>query len=236
MRRATKITLAIAGGSLALHLVGWASMGFIKGERKYETIAIALSEQKKKKDDKKEPPKPIDIKPEKAKVARSLPKIPEPVLEKAPPPDSKPQSDMNGFADLNLGPLSNTGGGGGIGVRAGGGGGAPPPPPPTATQRHVALVPQGDCVEELVKPKLEHQIQPAYTPEGRQANAEGAVQLEITVDATGHVVAVRVLRGLGFGLDDAAVTAAKQWTFSPATRCGKAVPAVIKGKVRFSLS
>jgi periplasmic protein TonB len=87
-----------------------------------------------------------------------------------------------------------------------------------------------------VKPKHEREIQPAYTQEGRQANAEGAVQLEITVDATGHVVNVKVLKGLGFGLDEAAIAAARQWTFAPATKCGKAVPTTIKGKVRFSLS
>ncbi len=241
MRTRTKITLGIVGASFGLHLAAWAWMGAIRGERKHDTIAIALAESKKKEKEKEKPkPPPVEIKPEKAKVVAPAPKAIEPVPEQvAPPPDAK-ASNMNGFADLGLGSFSGGTGGGGLAVPSGGGGGGggggATTPTPTATQRHVALTPSSDCTEDLVKPKLEHQIQPAYTQEGRQANAEGAVQLEITVDATGHVVSVKVLHGLGFGLDEAAMSAARQWTFAPATRCGKAVPTVIKGKVRFSLS
>jgi protein TonB len=46
---------------------------------------------------------------------------------------------------------------------------------------------------------------------------------------------VRVIKGLGFGLDEAAVAAAKQWTFKPATRCGKPVAYTVKPGVRFQL-
>jgi protein TonB len=238
MRTYTKITLAIAGGSLGLHLAAWACVGFIKGERRHDAVAISLAESKKKEEKKKQdPPKPVEVKPEKAKVIQPAIKTPEPLVEKVAPQEPQPQNNMSGFADLGIGPLGNSGGGGiPIGGGGGGGGGGPPPPVSTTTQRHAVLTPATECSEELVKPKLEHQIQPAYTQEGRQANAEGAVQLEITVDATGHVVSVKILHGLGFGLDEAAMTAARQWTFAPATKCGKAVPTTIKGKVRFSLS
>ena len=77
--------------------------------------------------------------------------------------------------------------------------------------------------------------QPAYTPEAQQANVEGKVKLEVTIDATGHVTSVRVLSGLGFGLDEAAMSAVKQWTFSPAQKCGSAVPTTIKMGVSFGL-
>ena len=236
MKKRTKITLAIIGGSFALHFAAWSFVGGIKAERKREIVAIALAETKKKKEEKKEKPKPPDVKPEKAKVVEHKIKAPEPMPEQAPPPTHEAKaSNMNSYADLNLGPMSGGTGGGGIPI-GGGGGGGPAPPAPTTTQRHVTLAETTGCAEDLVKPKLERQIQPAYTQEGRQANAEGFVQLEITLDATGHVVNVKVLRGLGFGLDEAAMTAARQWTFSPATKCGKAVPTIIKGKVRFSLS
>ncbi len=232
--------LGIVGGSFLLHLAAWSFVGGIKGERKHDIIAIEMADAKKKKEEKKEKPKPppIDVKPEKAKVVAPTPKVAEPIAEALPPPDAH-ASNMNGFADLGIGPLSNSGGGGVAvgGGGGGGGGGGLTTPVPTATQRHVSLgPPANECGDELVKPKLEHQIQPAYTQEGRQANAEGSVQLEITVDASGHVVSVKVLHGLGFGLDEAAISAARQWTFAPATKCGKAVPTTIKGKVRFSLS
>ncbi len=229
--------LAVVGGSFVLHLAAWAFVGRIKGERKHETFAIALAEEKKKKEEKKDPPKPPPPppKPEKAKVIERT-KAPEPVVEKAPPPvEAKPASNMNGYADLGLGAMGGgTGGGMPIGGGGGGGGGSgPTQPAPTATQRHVALVPTGDCVEDLVKPKREHIVLPKPTQEAIAASISGVVRLEMTVDATGHVVNVKVLNGLGFGLDEAAVAAARQWTFAPATKCGKPVPATIKQPVRF---
>jgi protein TonB len=42
-----------------------------------------------------------------------------------------------------------------------------------------------------------------------------------------------VLKGLGFGLDEAATQAAKQYVFKPATKCGKPVPTTIKLGVNF---
>ena len=78
-------------------------------------------------------------------------------------------------------------------------------------------------------------MQPAYTAEAQQAGVEGKVRLELTIDATGHVTTVKVLSGLGFGLDEAAIAAAKQYTFAPATKCGRSVPTTIKLGVSFGL-
>ncbi len=239
MRRRAKITLAIVGGSFLLHLAAWSFVGSIKAERRREIVAISLAETKKKKEEKKkEPPKPPDIKPEKAKVVQKA-KAPEPTPEQAPPPQQEAKaSNMNSYAELNLGTMG--GGTGGSGIALGGaggeGGGGGPAPTATATQRHVALVPTGDCGDEPTKPKLEHAVSPAYTQEGRQANVEGDVQLELTIDANGNVVNVKVLHGLGYGLDEAAVSAARQWKYAPATKCGKAVPTTVKRKARFALS
>ncbi len=125
-------------------------------------------------------------------------------------------------------------------VAAGGGArnGAQPTPQPTATQKTVkALAPVAadECSEELVKPTLDHQVQPAYSSEARNPSIEGVGKLELTVDAAGHVVEVKIVKGLGYGLDEAAVAAAKQWTFKPATKCGKPVATVVKPGVRFEL-
>jgi len=72
-------------------------------------------------------------------------------------------------------------------------------------------------VEILVKPK------PNYTEEGRKLKIEGEVRLEVQFTATGEVHVVRVLQGLGHGLDEQAVRAAEQIKFKPAQHEGKPV-------------
>jgi protein TonB len=65
--------------------------------------------------------------------------------------------------------------------------------------------------------------QPAYTTAARDAKIEGRVRIEAQVDDRGRVTGVRVVAGLGHALDEAALAAARQMTFDPATRCGKPV-------------
>ncbi len=68
--------------------------------------------------------------------------------------------------------------------------------------------------EILFKPK------PTYTPEARSLRVEGEVLLEVVFGATGKIEVLRVLRGLGHGLDEAAIHAAEQIRYKPATRGG----------------
>ena len=49
------------------------------------------------------------------------------------------------------------------------------------------------------------------------------MRVEVTVDENGRVISARVLSGLGYGLDESALDAARGWQFQPATRCGKAL-------------
>lgn len=62
---------------------------------------------------------------------------------------------------------------------------------------------------------------PVYTPEARAKKIEGEVLLEVVFEANGKIHVVRVVRGLGHGLDDAAVRAAEQIRFKPALRNGQ---------------
>ena len=76
----------------------------------------------------------------------------------------------------------------------------------------------------LAKPK------PVYTAEALKLNLEGEVLLEVVFPASGGEVQVnRVIKGLGHGLDEAAMRAAQQIKFKPALSNGHAVdfPAVI---------
>lgn len=62
---------------------------------------------------------------------------------------------------------------------------------------------------------------PAYTAEARKLRIEGEVLVEVVFEATGKVRVVRVVRGLGHGLDEAAVQAAEQIRFKPAQQDGQ---------------
>jgi TonB family protein len=73
---------------------------------------------------------------------------------------------------------------------------------------------------------------PVYTPEARQLRLEGEVSLQVVFQADGTIHVVKVLRGLGHGLDEAAVQAANRVRFKPATRGG--VPVDTNGTMRIS--
>jgi TonB family protein len=62
---------------------------------------------------------------------------------------------------------------------------------------------------------------PVYTAEARAQKIEGEVLLEVVFQATGKIQVLRVVRGLGHGLDDAAVKAAEQIHFKPAQKDGQ---------------
>jgi TonB family protein len=62
---------------------------------------------------------------------------------------------------------------------------------------------------------------PVYTPEARAKHIEGEVLLEVVFEASGKIRVLRVIRGLGYGLDDAAVRAAEQIHFKPALQDGQ---------------
>jgi TonB family protein len=63
--------------------------------------------------------------------------------------------------------------------------------------------------------------QPAYTAEGRNLKIEGEVLLDVVFSATGQIHVVKVVRGLGHGLDESAVRAAEKIQFKPALKDGQ---------------
>jgi TonB family protein len=78
----------------------------------------------------------------------------------------------------------------------------------------------GSAVQEVVileKPK------PVYTEEARKLRIEGDVLVQVVFPASGPVQVLRVTKGLGHGLDEAAIQAAQQIRFKPALQDGKPV-------------
>jgi len=62
---------------------------------------------------------------------------------------------------------------------------------------------------------------PAYTEEARELRIEGEVLLQVVLQASGQLRVVRVVRGLGHGLDQSAIRAAEQIRFKPALENGQ---------------
>ncbi|MFM7780499.1 MAG: energy transducer TonB, partial [Alphaproteobacteria bacterium] len=77
---------------------------------------------------------------------------------------------------------------------------------------------------------------PAYPEASRRRGQEGTVQLELSVDANGRVIDVRVTESSGFSaLDAAAVETLREWRFRPAQRAGLPVAGSITTAVHFRL-
>lgn len=77
---------------------------------------------------------------------------------------------------------------------------------------------------------------PEYTEEARNAKTQGMCVLRLIVDDHGNPRDIRVVRGLGFGLDARAIDAVKQWRFQPAMKDGRPVSVLISVEVGFHLN
>lgn len=85
-------------------------------------------------------------------------------------------------------------------------------------------------------PRAKVRVAPDYPLALRQTGVEGSALIEFDVDATGRVVAARVLRGSEREFGEAAVRAVLRWRFEPGRRDGRAVPFRMAVPVEFSLA
>ncbi len=83
--------------------------------------------------------------------------------------------------------------------------------------------------------RLVHGVAPSYPEAARAAGIEGDVRLELVVSTSGGVESARVVRGIGHGLDEAALQAVRQFHFAPATREGRAVRVRMGWSMQFRL-
>jgi protein TonB len=231
------LSFYIYGVSVALHVALAAGAVLAPKVRKNSVVAISLAETKKPPPKKEEtPPPPPPPPPAKAKAAPAPVAVAaaKPAPSEAPPPPTSNASSSDTFADLGL-TMGN--GPGGLAVPVGARPAAEAPHAETTRKVRALAAPVADaCDEPIVKPKLRGElVKPTYTDEARTAQIEGVVRVELTVDDQGIVIAVKVLRGLGYGLDETAIRAAKQLAFEPGTKCGKAAVAKMTVGMRFAL-
>ena len=103
----------------------------------------------------------------------------------------------------------------------------PPPPPPPPP-------PPAQPAEGIRQPTKIKDVRPVYPPDALAARVAGVVVVEVSLDTEGHVRDAAVLRSIPM-LDEAALTAVRQWEFTPAVSNGVAVPVKMTVTVNFSL-
>jgi TonB family protein len=101
---------------------------------------------------------------------------------------------------------------------------APPAPEPAAP-----------APEPLTPPTLKDHPEAPYPPDALAKRLEGAVGVEVDLDAAGRVVGVRVATPAGHGFDEAASEAARRFTFEPARRRGVPIPSTVRFTYEFHL-
>ena len=87
----------------------------------------------------------------------------------------------------------------------------------------------------VTPPRVLREVKPDYTEAARRGAVEGDVLLEVVVLADGSVGRVQVVSGLGFGPDERAVRAVRQWRFHPAERHGAPVSVLVEVAMAFRL-
>jgi TonB family protein len=85
------------------------------------------------------------------------------------------------------------------------------------------------------KPRPIYTPEPEFSDQARKAGVEGTITLKVAVDANGDVAEVKVVKGLGSGLDEKAIEAVRTWKFKPGTEDGTPVRSEIDVEVSFHL-
>jgi TonB family protein len=129
---------------------------------------------------------------------------------------------------------------GGFGSATGGGGGGRP----AGTVKASAF--DEKAAQQAAQPVRQARVEtpleilskptPAYTDEARTMKIEGEVLLEVEFTAAGEVRVMRIVRGLGHGLDESAMRAVKSMRFKPAQRNGEAIDFITTVNIVFRLA
>jgi TonB family protein len=125
---------------------------------------------------------------------------------------------------------------------------APPPvatptptPQPPVQQPAAQAVKEGDFVAVgtpgLVAPSLVNFSKPVYPHLAKRQRVQGVVVVQALISEKGEVLDVKVLRGVkeDVGINEAAISAIKKSTFSPATKDGVKVRSYYMGTIPFQL-
>ena len=156
----------------------------------------------------------------------------------APPDAVLPNVNLPNIGDplAKIGPPSNgMGSGGGIGNGRGGGIGSGDGAgfgPGSGGGFGGGAFRVGGGVSQ---PQVLSKVDPEYSEEARKAKYSGTVLLKMVVDVDGKAKNIKVVKGVGLGLDEKAVEAVQKWKFIPGKKGGTAVPVYATVEVNFRL-
>ncbi len=184
------------------------------------------------KEEEPKPPEPPKVKPPPVKVATVKPPPPP---DTPPPPNDPPPEPSDKPPPLVVGiSLSSTSAAGTFAVGVGNTtyGKADKVVAPEQVKAYAAAkyAPPGTAD---VDPMVEREFKGEYPPEAKKNDIEGIVVLRVTVDSTGAVSEVKVLKGPGYGLNEAAREWILKTRFKPAVKNGEAVATTITYNYRF---
>jgi protein TonB len=220
--------------SLSAHVILGVAVASVHPEKRHEAVAIAFRDVNKPKPVHDAPP--VDHEPPPVPAPHPMrAKAAPPSAPKAEPAAANPQASQASDALPDFGLSLSGGGSGGLAVPAAGrGGGGEAQSTPLAKTLSRSMPKTDECADPPAKPRALSRPTPVYTEDARAAGVSGKVRVEITVDEHGRVVSARILQGLGHGLDEAALAAARTMTFEPAVRCGRASSATFKVGFNFA--
>jgi TonB family protein len=116
---------------------------------------------------------------------------------------------------------------------------APPSAAPLAMTTTLTLEPSnvagGPPFSTRERPIPVQLIAASYPREDERAGTEGLAEVEVTIDAEGHVSGTRVIKATTPAMGEAAAVALGQSTFVPGMRDGTPVPVTVTIAVRFAL-
>jgi TonB family protein len=91
----------------------------------------------------------------------------------------------------------------------------------------AALAHEPELPSGTTAPVLIEKAEPEYPRAAIDAGVGGTVGLELTIGEDGNIAAIKIVKPAGFGLDEAAVAAARRFRFRPATHDGKPVASMV---------
>jgi TonB family protein len=90
--------------------------------------------------------------------------------------------------------------------------------------------------QRVTAPTIISKVDPQYSEAARAARVQGTVVLAAVIGADGVPRIVRVVRSLGYGLDEAAIAALERWRFKPGMKDGVPVDVSLNVEVNFNLA
>jgi TonB family protein len=103
----------------------------------------------------------------------------------------------------------------------------------TPSVQNVRFAQDTSPTDLLIPQKVLSHAVVVYTDEGCRRRIQGDVIVQVYFDEEGKATLLRVVKGLGYGLDASAVEALYWWRFSPALRNGLPVSVVAEIEVPF---